>query len=468
MPYKIGFRADAHVGYAAKCRVHAASGLNERVRDGYIAHREIVSQMIEAEVDLVVDGGDTFHRSHPSVSDIVWVRRQMERFAAAGIPVIGNTGNHDASAERGKSPATAAVHDPDRGIVMLTDPYQRFEPADGLAIHLISHYGLAQSERLIPEPVDGMINIMSAHGAALVPGHEIFHCADSPGEQPIGLDLLTDTRFGLHLLGHYHGMGEIIDNVWYAGSAIRRGFSDPEGGRGWLLVTINDDNTMSVEPRYISQRAQHDLPRIDATGLSGSDVEDQIRANLASVDIGDAIVRQVVTNCSTSIRRGIDQPSIARTAGDALMWMPDFRRPELTDETGERTVEGVGASLRTAGSADLPAMYSDWVGEYVTTTNLAEDLKPVVVAEGGRHLRAASVTSETGEFAAAATTGSVVAEAVAAGVPALTPETTADGAPDALPVREPAGFDAYGLIEPPTDEEMYGPDEEFAFGEATA
>lgn len=447
MVYRIGFFADAHVGYSAKCRQHAASGLNERLRDGYLALRETVTQMIEAQVDLALDGGDTMHRSWPSVGDIVWVREQFSRFARAGIPVIGNTGNHDASSERGKSPATAAIHDPDRGIVMLTDPYQRFEPADGLAIHMISHYGLAQSERLLPEPVDGMVNILSAHGAAMVPGHEIFHCVDSPGEQSIGLDLLTNDGFALHLLGHYHGMGEIMDNVWYAGSAIRRGFSDPEGGRGWLLVTINDDSTITVEKKYISQRPQHDLPRINAAGMSGAEVEELIRANLAAVDLGNAIVRQVVTNCSTPVRRGLDQPALAKAAADALMWMPDFRRPELTDEMGERTVEGVGASLRTAGSADLPTMYGDWVGEYLDTSGLPVDLRPVVVNEGGRHLKAASQSVEVGDFAAAA--------------PAV--EEDLDGAPVTIPVRQPAGVSAYGIPEP--DEPPVSDDIAFDFAE---
>lgn len=395
---KIGFFSDTHLGYAAKCRLHPASGLNMRVRDGLLTMRATVSQMIAADVDLVLHGGDLFHRSHPAVGDIVWARQQLERFAAAGIPVVGNTGNHDASSERGKSPATAAVHDPDRGIEMVTDPYKILRPADGLAVHMISHYGLAQAERLLPEPEDGVVNILSSHGAAMLPGHEVFRCVDSPGEQPIGLDLLLDDRFAVKALGHYHGMDEIMDGVWYAGSAIRRGFSDPAGGRGWLLLNIHTDGRIEVERKFIEQRAQHDLPAIDATGLTGADVEERVRANLASVDLGDAIVRQVVTNCSTSIRRGIDQPALAKIAEPALMWMPDFRRPDVAADSGERIVEGISSSLATAGSADLPSMYTGWIGEYAAAAGLAEELRPIVVSEGDRHLRAASEGTETGDF----------------------------------------------------------------------
>ena len=356
-----------------------------------LALKERVTQMIDADVDVVIQGGDWFHRSWPSVGDIVWSRRQLDRFAQAGIPVYGNTGNHDASSERGKSPATAAVHDPERGIHMITDPYQRVQPADGLVAHFISHYGLAQEERLLPDPVDGAVNLLTAHGAALVPGHEIFHCADSPGEQPIGLDLLTNDGFAMHLLGHYHGQGEIMDNVWYAGSSIRRGFSDPEGGRGWLLVTVHTDGTIKVEPQYIAQRAQFDLPKIDAKGLTGSDVEERIRANLSSVDLAGAIVRQVVTNCSTPVRRGIDQPSLTTLAAETLMWMPDLRAPRgHRHDAGDLTVEGIGSSFKTASAADLPTMYTGWVSSYVSGSDLNQALVPVIVEEGGSHLKAAS------------------------------------------------------------------------------
>lgn len=119
MTYRLAFFADTHIGYAARCRTHS-SGLNMRVRDGFLGLRETVDQIIAADVNAVVHGGDLFHRSHPGISEIAWVRRQLERFAVAGIPVFSTTGNHDFANDRGKSPATAAVHDPDRNINMVT------------------------------------------------------------------------------------------------------------------------------------------------------------------------------------------------------------------------------------------------------------------------------------------------------------------------------------------------------------
>lgn len=385
---RIAVFGDDHLGYAARCRTHAPSGRNQRVVDGYAALRARVDGALEAEVDLVLQTGDLFHRSAPAVADIVEARTQLERLARAGIPVVGNTGNHDASAERGKAPATAAVHDPARGIDFVTEPVRVVEPVDGLLLHVVSHYGLARGNRLLPEPVDGAVNLLTAHGAAALPGHPVFRCADSPGEQPLGPELLTDDRFALVALGHYHGMDEVLPGVWYAGSSVRRGFSDPAGGRGWLLVEVHPDGTASVQRRLIAQRPQHDLPVVDARGRSGGDVEDEVRANLAAVDLTGAIVRQVVVGASTAVRRGVDHAALARLAGPALMWMPEFRRPEPAPVPGEEA--GQRPFALGTGAGDLPALYGRWVAGHSRAAGLPAPLRPVVAAEGERHLRAAA------------------------------------------------------------------------------
>ena len=115
------------------------------------------------------------------------------------------------------------------------------------------------------------------------------------------------------------------------------------------------------------------------------------------MDLSGAIVRQVVTNCTTTVRRGIDQPALAKIAAPALMWMPDFRRPEIVEDTTERTVEGAAASLTSAGSVDLPAMYGGFVSAWAKEIALPEEMQPKVVTEGDRHLRAAAAESN-GDF----------------------------------------------------------------------
>lgn len=378
-----------------------------RVRDGYIGMRNTIDQMLAEQVDLVLHGGDLFHRSHPGISDIAWARRQLERLAAENIPVIGVTGNHDFANDRGKAPATAAVHDPARNILMITEPYQLITPHAGLNIHAISHIGLASAERSIPALVENEVNILISHGAAQVPGHEIFATVDSPGEAVIGFDVLS-MPWTVGLLGHYHGMGALpgfnggkTGQVWYGGSLLRRGFSDPEGGRGWLLVTVEDDGTVTITPKYVWQRPQFDLPVIDASGLTGLEVESQIREHLAEIDITDAIVRQRVVNCPLPVRRGVDTKALGDLAAGALVWQPEFYRPAEVEFAETTEHDAAVVSLSTAGAADLPGMFNNWFSDYAERANLATELRPSVSETGQRLLREVSKEAETGTSEAA-------------------------------------------------------------------
>lgn len=401
MAYKIGFFADTHLGYTTRCRSHS-SGLNMRVRDGYLGMRETIDQMLAEGVDLALHGGDLFHRSHPTISDIAWAKRQLDRLSVAGIEFIGVTGNHDFANDKGKMPATAAVDDPSHGIHMVTEPYKTFSPTENLTIHALSHIGLAATARSLPEPVPGQVNILISHGAAQIPGHEIFATVDSPGEAVIGYDVLTKD-WDAALLGHYHGMGALPGfnagdrgQIWYSGSLLRRGFSDPEGGRGWLLVTYHDDGKVTIEPRYIVQRAQFDLPRIDATGLTGEEVEKLILANLAEVEIKDSILRQRVVNCSLAVRRGVDNSKINEITEKALVWQAEYIRPMETEFVSEKPEDRAVVSLSTAGSSDLPTMFKGWFSEYADLTSIPKDLRPSVEEACISQLRKVSADSETG------------------------------------------------------------------------
>ena len=395
--------SDSHLGYNSGTKIHPPSGLNHRVRDGYLALRETVDQIIEAEVDLAVHCGDIFHRSWPQVSDIAFAQAQLRRLSVAGIPVILNTGNHDASNDRAKSPATLSLHDPDRGLHVVTGLVEVHRPVVGLTVTVLSHMGLATRERQVVTPVDGDLNLFTAHGAAAVPGHEIFHCIDSPGEQPIGLDLLGDPGWAATLLGHYHGMGPLPDlpNAWYAGSALRRGESDPAGGRGWIKVTVGN-GTVDFEPRYINQRAQYDLPAFDATGLTGADVEERVRYNLAQVEVPGAIIRQVVTNCALAVKRGVDVAALNRLTAPALIWKADFRRPDAPEVVypGDPSApldETAADPHRTGrvvhGAADLPGLWRAWAPGWGET--LPVRTREIVLAAGERHLAAATTGVDT-------------------------------------------------------------------------
>lgn len=401
--YRIAFLSDTHLGYAARCRSHPQSGLNMRVRDGFLGLRETIDQVLERDdIDVVIHGGDLFHRSHPDVASISWARTQLQRLTDRGIPVVLNTGNHDFANDRGKMPATSAIDAPKDGLTAVTQPYVALQVADGLTVHTVSHVGLAAAERALPEPTAGDVNIFTAHGAAQVPGHPIFACIDSPGEAVIGYDVLSLPWHGT-LLGHYHGMGPLPgfsdssrQQAWYAGSLLRRGFSDPEGGRGWLLVTVAGNGDVSYERQYVQQRPQFDFPVIDAAGLTADEVEERIRGHIEAHDVSDAIIRQRVVNCSIATRRGINTATLAQETASALMWQPEFFRPAVAEFAESTDVDNAVGSLRTAGTADLPVMWDSWVDGYSKNQGLAPSIAEPVARIGRDLLKQVSADAETG------------------------------------------------------------------------
>lgn len=402
MGYKIAHLADTHLGYVARCRTNS-EGVNERFNDGVTGYYQTIEDILNHDVDLVVHGGDLFHQSAPGVAEIAVARRGLAAFARAGLPVYGATGNHDFATDRGKLSATAAVNDPDRNIHMVTGSARLLHPTDGINIHIVSHAGLIGVERAAPDPTPGDINIFVTHGAAQIPGTDLFTCADSPGEAVVGYDMLTKD-WDITLLGHYHSRGALPGfdkpgkgQAWYAGSLLRRGFSDAPGGRGWLLVEVDND-TITVTPRNITQRPQNDLPTIDAAGKNGAQVEEEIRHNLDQAQhVDGAILRQRVTNCPVSTRRSVNSAALNKLTEKALIWQLEFRSPTTPSLLGDNMSDdtATSASLATAGGANLPATWGNWFDQYAEHAGLPPALRPEVKTVGGKHLADVSAHTET-------------------------------------------------------------------------
>jgi DNA repair exonuclease SbcCD nuclease subunit len=388
---KIGFLADTHIGYAARCAT-LPNGRNSRVDDGYQGLEETVSGLIEESVDVVLHGGDLFHVSHPQISDIVEVRRQFLRLHHAGIEVIGITGNHDFSTNRNKLSATSAVSSPEQGIHIYEQPYVRHEIADGIVVHAVSHLGVLHSlNDVSPEP--GKINILLSHGIAAIPGHELFACADSPGEAVLDYSLLTQ-EWSAVLLGHYHQQGTIADlstsmmPALYAGSLLRRGFSDKPGNRGWVMLNENGGN-LTVDYQQVSQRAQYDLPVIDATALSSIDIAERVRENLSHTDVDGAIIRQQVINTTPVQRQGISATDFAELTELSLQW-------RITFPTNKNQTDGQSSTEWTTQGPyqSLDETYAHWVPTYARVHGLSDSELDKVAQHGVQYLLQANEVSQ--------------------------------------------------------------------------
>ena len=102
--YKIAQVSDQHQGYKTGTFKHPLTGRNLREQDGYDAHEEVISQIIDYKeregLDAVIGSGDIFHSPEPSVYTIVQVQKQLKRLYKNNIPFYNIAGNHDSTEDR--------------------------------------------------------------------------------------------------------------------------------------------------------------------------------------------------------------------------------------------------------------------------------------------------------------------------------------------------------------------------------
>lgn len=394
MTFNIAFFADSHLGYRAKVK-NNPQGINMRVQDGYDALKEITRGILNSDVPInaVIHGGDFAHTSQPSVRDITVGNFYLRKIHEAGIPIYGVGGNHDSSDIRADLPAVAAFNDPARNIHMVFEPYKKFEIADGIMLHAMSHHGLHEDDAPEINVSSDVLNVFTTHGAALDPKNQtLLRCIDSPREQIIPVELITEGMFNVSLLGHYHSrhaVGNEVLNTWYSGSAIRRGFTDEPGPRGWLLVQIEANGAVKVTPKDIPQRPQFDLPSIDATDLTPSEVMDLLEENIERT-MGldkEPMVRQRIHNANRIIREGLDYNHISKLKEHMLLWQLELLKPEQTV-----TEKKVSASLNSQRSVSIIDNYKRFTEEAAKT--VPEKYRDIVVTSAEKYLAQARDLSE--------------------------------------------------------------------------
>ena len=385
MTYHIGYRGCQHLGYAARnMRMHNDTGWNLRVVDGHVAHELTMRDMLAAGVSGVFDGGDIAHWSQPENRDINHMRVVDDlRVEAVGPDgwapwYRGNTGNHDVGAVSAIS-AASALHRPalEAQVVYpgnqstagplpgLYEVHQP-DPTVPLYLHVVSHNGLLAGQGVNPEPIPGGVNLLSAHGIFTGDPRQ-RDMLESHGEQRVVPTSWVDRGWDAVLLSDLHTLGPVPGygpadrdrgQVWYTGSAVRRGFSDAVGPRGWLLVTLHDDGTVAITARPVWQRPQHELPVINAVGLTTAEVDEQVTAHLGasswwdpvSAELtgdGGYILRQRITGVSPSLRRSLNGSTgrwadLAKGSGLGAAWWDVPFESAVTatsaSSTGQRTV----------------------------------------------------------------------------------------------------------------------------------
>lgn len=392
MAFKLGHLSDIHAGYRAGRKVNE-EGVNIREQDGYDALHEMVTDIIDQEVDAVVIAGDTMHVPEPHIRELLEVQSQLRRLADAKIKIYMLGGNHESTDLRADIAASRIFDDPWRGIYSYAEPYNRIEITDGVFLHMVSHHMYGDQAHTMSQvkSVDGAVNIFSTHGSVIDPLLELaLHTHGSPREVVIPDHLLVEQDWNYILLGHIHERGWVGSEdkrtdtygsrIYYNGSLLRRGYSDKEVplGRGWTLWSIEEDGTMTPELRTVKQRTQLDFKAIDASDISSSAITEKIIENLRSsqedgvnfIEKSAPILRQQLTNLTPAKNIALDWKAIDAEAGHSLMF--------LTKKVTDDTVDDSGSTIDSgsfAQNADVVQVYDGWTESSTTLSALEEAVR---------------------------------------------------------------------------------------------
>lgn len=351
---RIAHLADTHLGFRRYARTNAR-GRNQREVDVALAFDRAIDGIIAEIPDLVIVAGDLFEQVRPSNSAILAAYSGFLRLrhALPDVPVVLIAGNHDTPRSSESSSILGLFHS--IGVQIAHETARRLAfPALDASVLAVPHAALFTSPRPALEPAGTERHqVLVLHGET--PG---LFGADRSMEEAGGA-LLTDAdltggRWSYIALGHYHVQHKVREQVWYSGS-LDYVSPNPWGelvveaqerivGKGWLLVDL-EQGTVSRRPIEAPRRVL-DLPRLDATDLSASELDRLLAEAVEAVPggIGDAVVRQVVLNVPRSIARELDHATLREWKGKALHFQLDLRRPEAARRT---VATGAPARRRT-------------------------------------------------------------------------------------------------------------------------
>ncbi|KPC78083.1 MULTISPECIES: exonuclease SbcCD subunit D [Streptomyces] len=254
--------SDWHLGRS----FHRVSMLDAQA--AYLDH--LVGTVREHSVDVVVVAGDVYDRAVPPLSAVQLFDDALHRLAAAGVPTVMISGNHDSARRLGVGAgliARAGIHlrtDPAEcaAPVVVSDtqgdvafyglPY--LEPAlvrESLGASKAGHEAVlsAAMDRVradLASRPDGTRSVVLAH--AFVAGGE-----PSDSERDITVGGVAAVPAGVFdgvdyvALGHLHGCQTVTERVRYSGSPLAYSFSEHAHRKTMWLIDLGHGGDLAAE-----------------------------------------------------------------------------------------------------------------------------------------------------------------------------------------------------------------------------
>lgn len=301
-PLRLLLLADSHLGFDLPSRPRVRR--RRRGHDFLVNYRRALRTAIEEHVDLVVHGGDVFHKPTAPASLVYQAFDPLKEVADAGIPVFVVPGNH----ERSRIPFDWLARHPDVHVFREAETVGLMVagvPVAVSGIPCIRRNARTRFPRALAEThwkkVEAELRLLVTHqayeGAVVGPADFTFRTGDDVvrlADIPAG--------FAAVLSGHIHRSQVLTTDlrsvpcpvpVFYPGSVERTAFAERDETKGFLSLdlvsgprggSVTNWSFRDLEARPMLVRSLRVL------GLSAEALEREISSTIASVPT-DAVLR---------------------------------------------------------------------------------------------------------------------------------------------------------------------------------
>ena len=297
MSFRFVHTADIHLDSPLKSLAMRDKGLAEVVGNATRStFRRIVDLCVAEDVQALLIAGDLYDGSQTSMKTARFLAQEMERLAAASIPVFAIRGNHDAA-----SKITRELTLPDNVTVFpgKTEVIETEWNGHSVAVHGISFRDPHAPDTLLDRfgpALQGAFNIGILHTSlGGVQGHDPY--------APCTLADLQATGFDYWALGHIHQRAIHPGTTTVVMPGIPQGRDIGEAGnKSVTLVSVADDGSLEMEERHLATAQFERLP-VECRQLSDwPDLIEALKHALQSArrehDGEHLIVRPVLTGAT--------------------------------------------------------------------------------------------------------------------------------------------------------------------------
>lgn len=308
------------------------------------AVENLVHTAIERKVSLLVIAGDVYDGDCRDFNTPLFFTGQMQKLAAAGIPVVLISGNHDAA-----NKMTRALRLPPNCRVLSTDAAETYFLDDiGVAVH---GQGFARADvcdnlaASYPATTKGLYNIGVLHTCATgSDAHEKY--------APCSLDDLRSKHYDYWALGHVHKRQTLLaePDVVFPGNVQGRDIGET-GAKGCVVVEVDAAHNTRVEfvPLDV-MRWEH------------------VAVDLASAENEDDVLECVRERLGACWRAASDMPTAVRVtlggatamherlAMDSVRIAQEVRNQAIQTADGSLWVEKVVQRTRPREEPDVAAL----------------------------------------------------------------------------------------------------------------